>query len=113
MAKRTKWTVEEDEILVQAINANPHNKAKKPSREVSEKIGRSAKCCSNRWYQALSNPEHKSYVGCMFTMVGVSSRLDNKTVNREKVHITPTKTKRGLWTKDKGFTWPVIWILLQ
>lgn len=28
MAKRTKWTVEEDEILVQAINANPHNKAK-------------------------------------------------------------------------------------
>lgn len=69
MAKRTKWTVEEDEILVQAINANPHNKAKKPSREVSEKIGRSAKCCSNRWYQALSNPEHKSYVGCMFTMV--------------------------------------------
>lgn len=49
----------------------------------------------------------------MFTMVGVSSRLDNRTVNREKVHITPTKTKRGLWTKDKGFTWPVIWILLQ
>lgn len=78
-----------------------------------KKIGRSAKCCSNRWYQALSNPEHKSYVGCMFTMVGVSSRLDNRTVNREKVHITPTKTKRGLWTKDKGFTWPVIWILLQ
>lgn len=103
MAKRTKWTVEEDEILVQAINANPHNKAKKPSREVSEKkIGRSAKCCSNRWYQALSNPEHKSYVGCMFTMVGVSSRLDNRTVNREKVHITPTKTKRGLWTKIKA-----------
>lgn len=66
MAKRTKWTVEKDEILAQAINANPHNKAKKPSREVSEKIGRSAKCCSNRWYQALSNPEHKSYVGCMF-----------------------------------------------
>lgn len=78
-----------------------------------KKIRRSAKCCSNRWYQALSNPEHKSYVGCMFTMVGVSSRLDNRTVNREKVHITPTKTKRGLWTKDKGFTWPVIWILLQ
>lgn len=25
---RTKWTKEEDEILVQAIKANPHNKAK-------------------------------------------------------------------------------------
>lgn len=100
MAKRTKWTVEEDEILVQAIKVNPHNKAK-AFREVSEKVGRSAKCCSNRWYQALSNPKHKSYVGCMFTMVGVSSRLDNRTVNREKVHITPTKTKRGLWAKIK------------
>lgn len=100
MAKRTKWTVEEDEILVRAIKANPHNKAK-AFREVSEKVGRSDKCCSNRWYQVLSNPKHKSYVGCMFTMVGVSSRLDNRTVNREKVHITPTKTKRGLWAKIK------------
>lgn len=48
----------------------------------------------------------------MFTMVGVSSRLDNRTVNREKVHITPTKQERSV-DQDKGFTWPVIWILLQ
>lgn len=99
--KRKKWTAEEDETLVQAIKANPHNKAK-AFREASEKVGRSAKCCSNRWYQALSNPEHKSYVGCMFTMLSVSSRLDNRTVNREKVHITPTKTKKSLWTKIKA-----------
>ena len=101
MAKRTKWTAEEDEILVQAIKANPHNKSK-AFREVSEKIGRSAKCCANRWYQSLSNPNSKHYAGCMFTMVGVSSRLDNRTSNREGVHITPTKTKKGLWARVKA-----------
>ena len=98
MTKRTKWTTEEDKILVQAIKANPHNKLK-AFREVSEKIGRSTRCCSNRWYLVLSNPNHKKYVGCMFTMVGVSSRLDNRTINREKVHITPKKNKRGIWAK--------------
>lgn len=71
-------------------------KAKKPSREVSEKIGRSAKCCSNRWYQALSNPEHKSYVGCMFTMVGVSSRLLTTGLSTERRFTLLLLNKRGL-----------------
>lgn len=101
MAKRTKWTDEEDAILVQAVKANPHNKSQ-AFREAAEKVNHSYKCCSNRWYQILSNPEHKKYVGCMFTMIGISSKLDNRTVNRDKVHITPTKTKRGLWTKVKA-----------
>lgn len=101
MARKTKWTPEEDEILVQAIKANPHNKAK-AFREVSKKIGRSDKCCSNRWYQALSNPYNKAYVGCMFTMVGIHSKMDNRTVNREKVHIAPTRVKKGLWAKVKA-----------
>lgn len=98
---RTKWTKEEDEILVQAIKANPHNKAK-AFREVAEKVNHSEKCCSGRWYKILSNPKHKKYVGCMFTMIGITSKLDNRTVNRDKVHITPTKTKKGLWAKVKA-----------
>ena len=97
---RTKWTEEEDEILVQAIKANPHNKAE-AFREVASKIDRSEAAISYRWYQSLSNPESKHYVGCMFTMVGISSRLDNRTVNRDGVNITPVKTKRGLWSKIK------------
>lgn len=101
MRKKVKWTKEEDEILVQAIKANPHNKAE-AFREVAGKIKRSAKCCSNRWYGQLSNPESKHYVGCMFTMIGITSKLDNRTVNRPKVHITPTKTKKGLWAKVKA-----------
>lgn len=51
---RTKWTKEEDEILVQAIEANPHNKAK-AFREAAEKVNHSEKCCSSRWYKVLSN----------------------------------------------------------
>lgn len=47
---RTKWTKEEDEILVQAIKANPHNKAK-AFREVAEKVNHSEICCSGRWYK--------------------------------------------------------------
>lgn len=97
---RTRWTKEEDEILVQAVEANPHNKSQ-AFREASEKVGRSVKCCSNRWYQALSNPTSKHYVGCMFTMVGAASKLDNRTVNRDGAHITPTKTPKGLWSKIK------------
>lgn len=98
---RNKWTAEEDEILVQAIKANPNNKAQ-AFRVAATKVNHTEKCCSNRWYKVLSNPEHKNYVGCMFTMVDVSSKLDNRTVNREHVHITPTKTKKGLWAKVKA-----------
>ena len=99
--QRNKWTKEEDEILVQAIKANPHNKVQ-AFREVATKVNHSEKSCSQRWYKALSNPESEHYAGCMFTMVGVSSKLDNRTINRENVHITPTKTKKGLWAKVKA-----------
>lgn len=101
MATRIKWTAEEDKILVQTVKANPHNKAQ-AFREAAEKVNHSEKVCSNRWYQILSNPEHKKYVGCMFTMIGISSKLDNRTINRDKVHITLTKTKKGLWAKAKA-----------
>lgn len=97
---RTRWTKEEDKILVKAVKANPHNKAK-AFREAAKKVNHSAKCCSNRWYNYLSNPESKHYVGCMFTLLSAASKLDNRTVNREGVHATPTKTPKGLWSKIK------------
>lgn len=101
MANRTKWTKEEDEILVQAIVANPHNKSI-AFKDAASKVDHNASACSSRWYNVLSNPEHKKYVGCMFTMIGVHSKLDNRTVNRDKVHVTPTKIKRGIWAKIKA-----------
>lgn len=97
---RTKWTKEEDKILVQAVKANLHNKSK-AFRAASKKVNHNEVSCSCRWYSQLSNPESKHYVGCMFTMIGIASRLDNRTSNREGVHVTPIKTKRGLWNKIK------------
>jgi hypothetical protein len=100
MTKRVLWTKEEDEILVQAVKANPHNKAQ-AFRNASEKLDRSVGAISFRWYECLSNPKSKCYVGCMFTMIGHASRLDNRTINRENVHVTPMPVKKGLWRKIK------------
>lgn len=103
MAKFNRWTKEEDEILVQAIKANPHNRLEAFRQAATKLETRDTKSCSNRWYGALSNPENKAYVGCMFTMLGISSRLDNRTSNVEGVHITPTKSTKTIWNKIKKF----------
>lgn len=100
MANYKRWTKEEDEILVQAIKANPHNKAE-VFRSLTGKLGRTESAIAYRWYSYLSNPESKHYVGCMFTLLSVASKLDNRTINREGVHVTPTKTPKGLWSKIK------------
>lgn len=47
MATRMKWTDEEDAILVQAVKANPHNKAQ-AFREIAEKTGHTVTSCSSR-----------------------------------------------------------------
>ena len=101
METRNRWTDEEDEILVQAIKANPHNKTE-AFRAAAEKVNHSEKCCSGRWYKVLSNQEHKKYVGCMFTTIGIESRLDNRTINSYKSYIKPVKSKKGMWAKVKA-----------
>ena len=44
MAKRVKWTDEENKILVQAITANPHN-ISEAIREASKNLNRTYKAC--------------------------------------------------------------------
>lgn len=102
MRKCIRWTKEEEKILVQAIEANPHNKQRAFRQAAAKLENRSEKSCELRWYLVLSNPKHKKYVGCKFTMVGVTSRLDNRTINRDKVHIIPEKHKKSLWAKIKA-----------
>lgn len=101
MATRKSWTKEEDEILVQAIKANPHNKAK-AFKEVAEKVNHNINSCSTRWYRVLSNPENKKYVGTLCTLVGNKSKFDNRSVYREKSHTKPQKQKGNLWSKIKS-----------
>lgn len=101
MAKFQRWTKEEDEILVQAIKANPHNKIK-AIREVLPKLNdRTESAAAYRWYQVLSNPENKQYVGSIYTMVGYGTKYVNRTVNREKVHVKPQKSSKTIWSRIK------------
>lgn len=98
--QKKRWTAEEDQVLVQAVKANPHNKAQ-AFREVSQQLNRAVSSISWRWYNILSNPNHSKYVGCLFTMVGTESNMRNRTINREGVHITPNHNTNGLWNRIK------------
>lgn len=101
MTKFTRWTKEEDKILVRAIKANPHNKAE-AIRKVLHKLNNRTKLAAEaRWYKILSNPEHKKYVGCLFTMIGYRSRYDNRSVNKKKSYWVPEKSTESIWNKIK------------
>lgn len=103
MSKFQRWTKEEDDILVQAIRLSPYNKLQ-AIREVLEKLpGRTEGACVQRWYTSLSNPESKYYVGCMFTMLGYESRMDNRTMYTEGYSIEPIKSTIRIWNKIKKF----------
>lgn len=65
MAQRKKWTHEEDVVLAIVVQSNQENK-NAAFKEASEILKRSMNSCSSRWYTALSNPEHKAYVGANF-----------------------------------------------
>lgn len=87
MSNKIKWTKEEDNILVQALRANPHNKTK-AFKEASLILKRSFSCCQSRWYKALNNPESKVYIGHK----GLYS----------KPEILTSAKKRSLWDKIKA-----------
>lgn len=96
-----KWTKEEDNILVQAVKANPHNKAQ-AFRQASKEIHRSFGACCQRWYSVLGNPENKKYVGTCFTMLGEASSLCNRSIHRYGVHVIPMRHKKSIWETIKN-----------
>ena len=49
MSTKKKWTEEEEEILVQAVKANPHNLSK-TFREIAEKLDRTEVAVKIQWY---------------------------------------------------------------
>jgi hypothetical protein len=100
MSTKKRWTKQEDKILVQAIKANPQNRAK-AFKIASKKLDRTVYACTYRWYSYLSNPESKHYVGCMFTLLGHTSKLDNRTVSTENYHISSKPLEKGIWGKIK------------
>lgn len=99
MATRKRWTKEEEEILVQAITANPHN-ITEACRNTSMKIDRSANACLFHWYEVLAPANNPTKAGITFMAIG------SKTVykNRKNSGSAIAKPERDtLWTKIKKF----------
>lgn len=100
-----RWTKEEEDILVQAIQANPHN-LKQCFREVSAKIGRSEDGVMHHWYSVLGNCKNKKYVGITFLMLSRKEIMKDRKIC--KVSATGyykndnlIKQKPTIWQKIK------------
>lgn len=103
MATRRQWTKEEDKVLVQAIEANPHNLAQS-FRQVGEQLDRSFKSVQQRWYQTLANPNNKKYVGTAFLVIskkGYNGIRKNSFTTVGYSTTVKTPKKLGIWSKVK------------
>lgn len=93
MANNKKWTKEEEEILVQAIQANPHN-ISEALRTASATINRSFNACQFHWYGVLSPKNKPDKTGVSFVSIGKHTICKNRK--------NTTKPERySLWSKIK------------
>jgi hypothetical protein len=96
-----RWTQEEDDVLTKAIIDSPHNKQQAFRNAAEKLLIRDTKACENRWYQSLSNPKSQHYVGCVFTMISRTSRLDNRVTLTNSSHQSPKRVGLRLWNTIK------------
>ena len=93
-----RWTDSEDRILLNYIKKNLQNR-EEAFRLAAKKLNTSPAACHIRWYSILSNPKHKKYVGCKFTLLSRYERIDNRT--RKSKLTKPTPVNKSLWSKIK------------
>ena len=97
MANNKKWTKEEEEILVQAIQANPHN-ISETLRTTSATINRSFKACQFHWYAILSPKNKPNKIGISFVSIGPNTIYKNRK-NSGTSTIQPEKST--IWSRIK------------
>lgn len=97
MANNKKWTKEEEEILVQAIQANPHN-ISEALRTASATINRSFLACQFHWYAVLSPKNKPNKIGISFVSVGPNTIYKNRK-NSGTSTIQPEKST--IWSRIK------------
>lgn len=97
MANNKKWTKEEEEILVQAIQANPHN-ISEALRTASNTINRSFKACQFHWYAVLSPENKPNKIGISFVSVGPNTIYKNRK-NSGTSTVQPEKST--IWSRIK------------
>lgn len=93
-----RWTDSEDRILLNYIKKNLQNR-EEAFRLAAKKLNISQAACHMRWYSILSNPKHKKYVGCKFTLLSRYERIDNRTRKSKLAKSTPIN--KSLWSKIK------------
>lgn len=98
MAMNKKWTDEENNILVQAITANPHN-IKEACRCATTKLeGRTSIACYRHWYQAIAPTNNPTKSGISFMTIGSKTIYKNRKNSKNSI-VQPEKST--LWTKIK------------
>ena len=100
MVTKRRWTDEENNILVQAITANPHN-IREACRHAATKLeGRTPRACIRRWYEVIAPANNPTKLGVSFLAVGPKTIYRNRK-NSGSSTVQPEKST--LWTKIKKF----------
>lgn len=97
MANKKRWTKEEEEILVKAIQANPHNIVE-ALKTASATINRSFNACRFHWYEVLSPKNNPTKIGVSFVSIGPNTIYKNRK-NSGGSMVQPEKST--LWSRIK------------
>ena len=95
MTARKRWTKEEEEILVQAVKANPHN-LEEAFRKVAKEIGRTQNAVHHKWYIKM---KHNSR--CFITISSEKQMINGKNYTNRNSS-SPVDTIKTLWEKLKN-----------
>ena len=99
MATKRRWTDEENNILVQAITANPHN-IQEACKYAATKLDRTSKACELHWYQVIAPANKPTKLGVSFLAVGPKTIYKNRKNSGTSI---AQPEKNTLWTKIKKF----------
>lgn len=98
MPTRRKYTREEDEAIFRAVK-DSSTSLKASFVSVALELGRTPQGVANRWYTALSNPEHPSYMGTAMILI----KEHRAGINRTNTEKFPVETRVSIWTRILRF----------
>jgi aspartyl aminopeptidase len=97
MKRKNGWTKEEEEILVQAIKANPQN-LREAFREVAIKLDRSVDAVKQRWYTKT-----RLTSVCFITVSQETKFKNGKHFVPNSGHVnSPDTSNKPLWARIKA-----------
>ena len=98
MSTRKRYTPEEDEAIFRAVKDSTTS-LKASFVSVALQLGRSPQGVANRWYTALSNPEHPNYMGTAMILI----KEHRAGINRTNTEKFPVETRVSIWIRILRF----------